>query len=157
MLATYALLQNAKFNFVLLITLEMMSIKMLTYKIWKSVPPINEDFFARFLTRLNVLVCAFFAIVAIMANASQVMRDQYLLMDNAELNNADAKDDDDDVNYELTKNLAIFTGICVALMVTFQSLSNYDQSDQIVMVRNWSNFTAKSPTLTFLDEKSPFW
>lgn len=113
MAETFVFLTYTKLNWMMLAILEMIGIKVLTIKIWKSIPPINEDFFDRFLARANALISSFFGLVTIMANTNQ-LRDQYLLMDNVELK---SNDDTKTVNYELTKHFFIFTALSMLVMV----------------------------------------
>lgn len=92
----YAFLFNARSNVILLCILEIMGTNVLVNKIWKSVPPINEDFFGAFFFRLNILLGSFFGLVMIMANKRPIEEVKFL---------TDSDITPADFNFELTFSL----------------------------------------------------
>ena len=113
MILAYAYLNNVKNNILLFCLLEIIGIKMMIKKIWKSIPPINEDFFACFLWQVNIVLGGFFGMVMVMVN-NRLFRDTEMI--------AHLSTDPIPMNYDLTPAIATFTSICIMLMVSLIQL-----------------------------------
>ena len=109
MILAYVYLKNVKSNISLLCLLEIIGMKTMIGKVWKSVPPINEDFFACFLWRVNLVLGGFFGMVMVMVN-NRLFQGSNVL---GQLTSEPAP-----MNYELTTALATFTAVCIMLMVS---------------------------------------
>lgn len=109
MAIAYAFLNNVRTNVILLCLLEIMGMKVLTCKIWKSIPPINEDFFASFFRLLNLTLGCFYGLVMVMVN-NRPFQDSRLL--------GHSISEPTPMNYDLSIGLGIFTLVCFSLMVS---------------------------------------
>ena len=109
MMLAYAYMANVKNNIGIFCLLEIMGMKTLTWKVWKSIPPVNEDFFARFLWRVNLVLGGFYGVVMVMVNNG--------LFRGTELFGQSTREPTP-MNYELTPALSAFTLICIILMVS---------------------------------------
>ena len=107
----YAFLNNVKTNVALLCILEIMGTSVLVRKIWKSVPPINEDYFAQFLFLLNILLGSFFGLVMTMGN-QKPLQDANLLTDSYIMTSPP-------INIEVTSLLLALTLFGLIFMVSF--------------------------------------
>ena len=113
MILAYAYIKNARSNILLLCLLEIIGMKAMTWKVWKSIPPINEDFFACFLWKVNLVLGGFYGIVMVMVN-NRLFQDTEVL---GQFTSEQAP-----MDYELTLALATFTAICLMLMVSLIQL-----------------------------------
>lgn len=116
MALAYAFLNNVRSNIILLCLLEIMGMKVLACKIWKSIPPINEDYFAWFFRLLNLALGCFYGLVMVMVN-NRPFQDSRLL--------GHSISEPMPMNYDLTLGLAIFTLICFSLLVSLKKYHLY--------------------------------